>query len=269
MDMQQFEHRLCAKFVDAIRRTGRALIIPDEPEDIRVVDTPHDCVCEENGMRINIELTEAAIPHVSIVETQRQQYLEKIKTEIVSLAPQLAGLYIQLSLHCGPHRLPKPSTTCGRKLIASYSNTLKNSLVDLHDLPLNRLFAKRWLLKEYPCEYLAYRFAPAASGYGVIVRSDGGISTLNGEVEGSLPRAIEHKIDKLYAKPESARLWLVVYHIHVAIAYDDQKTYDQSRELLERSDHPFDEVWYFYPLARGAHGCCPVQIWPRPSAKVR
>lgn len=80
-------------------------------------------------------------------------------------------------------------------------------------------------------------------------------------MEESLPDAVERKIDKHYAKPDDAKLVLVVYHSWAGIAYRETEPYERSRNLLAQGKHPFDEVWYFVPLAGDVHGC-PVQIWP-------
>lgn len=254
------EHRVCKKFVGAIRRTGRKLTDPWPTPD-----GPHDCVCREDGVDVEIQLTEAAIPRVSAVETQREQYTAGIRSEITHLAPSLTGLQFQLELGDGISRLPRPGTPSGRKIIASFADALDNTRVGLNALAVNHFLTRRWIVRDSKCGYVAIRFAPPSSGAGATVRTAGGITMLGDEMEESLPEAIARKIAKRYTKPSTAKLWLVAYHVHCGLAYNDQKPYEKSHRLLEQSGHPFDEVWYFVPLAGEADGCHPVQIWPNRS----
>jgi hypothetical protein len=82
-------------------------------------------------------------------------------------------------------------------------------------------------------------------------------------------RAIEKKVKKRYTRTRTTTLWLVVYHNAIfGVPNDDEAPIDECRRLLERSKHPFEEVWYFRPLPYEAFGTHPVQLWPKPSASL-
>jgi hypothetical protein len=75
-----------------------------------------------------------------------------------------------------------------------------------------------------------------------------------------LPAAVQSKIDKRYAKPASAKFWMLAYSVDTLLSKDDPDIVE-SRRLLETSTHPFDDVWFLYPYAEKDLGAL-VHVWP-------
>ncbi len=256
-DKSQLELRICKKFVQALRRLGRDLSDP-----ISTSDRPHDCMCKEDKLEVAIQLTEATIPRIAQAQNMREQYASRIRENLTALADRLSGLRIQLQLGDDVRRWPRPDSVKGWKIITSFHDSMVGSVDELAVLSVNHFFPKRWTVVGFRCGYSAIRLAEPSPSVGPSVHHAGGIATFENEMEESLPKAIKRKLDKHYAKSAEYRLFLVVYQTQGGIAYTETELYTRSRKLLGLIDHPFDEVWYFVPLAGDACGCRPVQIWP-------
>lgn len=259
-DKSQRELCICKKFVGALRRVERKLSCP-----VSISGGPHDCMCSENDMDIVIQMTEATIPRVAAVQSLRQQYATRIQAEVAPLATDLVGLLFQLQLGGGFTVMPGPNTPIGRRVIGSFRKAITPVFNDLDQLEVKYFLPRRWTVDGLQCGFVAIRFASRLSGIGPIIRHDGSITTDPGEMEESLPNSIQRKLAKRYAKPTEGKLFLLAYDLHGSIACERQEPdpYRRSRELLRQWNHPFDEVWYFVPLAGDANGCAPIHIWPR------
>lgn len=82
-----------------------------------------------------------------------------------------------------------------------------------------------------------------------------------GENRNFTTQAIRSKIDKRYARARNARFWLVLFASDTLPLSLNNPDFLSAQNLLKTSPHPFDEVWYIYPLANHDYGAV-LQVWP-------
>ena len=78
-------------------------------------------------------------------------------------------------------------------------------------------------------------------------------------LETLLSRAIEGKLNKNYPRYQNGRLWLLAYSYDPRILQPEAIA--QAKVLLESRQHPFDEVWCFFPYAAQDLGAIE-KVWP-------
>jgi len=69
-------------------------------------------------------------------------------------------------------------------------------------------------------------------------------------VRSQLKEVIHKVIDKQYQPITGVRLLLLLYERFWLPRFTDDEAVQLAQNELKVSEHPFDEVWYFYPLAK-------------------
>jgi hypothetical protein len=258
-EKSQLEMAICRKFVHALRRShARVLSEPEKCAPRSVAD----CRSTDGQVQIDIQVTEVVDNVQASIHNDLRTYAERISLAIADVLPQFCGLSI--TLYGGEQtRYPPPGSADGRRIIGSFRENFLSGCDRLCGQKLGVLFMEKWVVEpgQWICGYYGHRFGLAESGRLPSLRFSQAYTSYPGEQAVLLPKTIQRKLDKRYARSRDARLILIAYQVLGApcIESDIPDAFERSRSLLSKQVHPFDEVWYFFPMA-GTGGCAS-PIW--------
>lgn len=262
-DKQQLEQQICKKFVECLRRQGRTVSDPS-PDSTG----SHDAFYTEDGHLVCVELTEVICPRHAEIRSLRGQYTDRVSDALDSARADLNGLKIELELvdEYQFDRWPKAGSRRGREILHRFKEELLAMRQKLIGLPQGHFDSKRWTVgrDKLRCGFMATRVAPAGSGIRPEFRCSEVIGYTTEEIHELLPTAIGKKINKNYSPQADGKLILLVYQVlgSPLAEHHEPEPFVRARELLNGVSHPFDEVWYLFPMAGDAHGCVSL-VWQR------
>lgn len=229
-----------------------------------------DLTCrDEHGELIKIQVVEVINQELRQVMDMRSDYLNYLAKEYAEVFEVFRGCRITLADSGDPPYLPSIKTEAGRACAQQLADWLSGIGGEIQTLQCKKMRVLK--TKVGPSEreisvaversdpfsgetQVGFEWGGAGPGY----RAD--------EPRGLLPTAIGHKIKKNYSKPNET-FWLLAYSTDTIYLEDDPDIV-ASRALLDTSEHPFDDVWYFYPYNNKNLGAIE-RIWPtkiRPKA---
>jgi len=279
---EETEEIIAQKFVRVLNeRFGRKCSKPTKNMDSNFPD----CYCKEDGQSVGIELgqvtSEADAEHYQKGHDYSIAICQAIRQKPGNKLAALQGLHIKISLEDTDQELPPKSE--GHQLSSSLAELLLSRLSDLQRLKLGHLLAIRWqgqtsrmsrsLRKRflsnaqdhgqksqmeaawkkqspYPLHLAmeAYRYAlPSAASAPLIEFAPRGESP--DKIRVQLKESVRKKIDIHYQPITGVKLLLLLYERFWLPRFADGEAVKLAQNELKASKHPFDEVWYFYPIA--------------------
>jgi hypothetical protein len=159
--------------------------------------------------------------------------------------------------------LPKVNSGAGQACLRYLAQFLRSVAKDVHTLQVGKI-RNRWATTPRPERKIwvaVERRLPPGEPVRLELHWEGGGPGQRTDVSrGLLTEAVRLKVSKCYAKPTTAKFLLLAYSIDTILdQYDPDVT--EARQLLDTTKHPFDEVWYIFPVAQKAF--CPlIKVWP-------
>ena len=161
------------------------------------------------------------------------------------------GCQVSLVDSGDPPYLPKFNSKNGRECVRHLAEDIQNVGAEIHTLEPGKIRSRNTRTRdpERDIAVVVERFCPAGESIRAEFDWTGAGPSYGSDISrGLLPAAIRSRIDKRYAKPASARFWLLAYSVDSLLVEDDPDI-AESRRLLDALSHPFDEVWFLYPVS--------------------
>lgn len=168
------------------------------------------------------------------------------------------GIVITVATALDAVPLPKLSSEEGIEALSSIVSLLRDEAQSISSLPLGHFRSRKRTIANqdvsFVFDHLASPNAPAEIHWQPAL----GLSPPGGTR--FVTQTIANKIQKRYSKPKNA-FWLLVFGTDTEPPHQASPDYLEARQLLATATHPFDEVWYIWPLANQDAGAI-LQIWP-------
>jgi hypothetical protein len=244
---------IAEKFVAILRRTEQRELNQLERLD---PDRP-DFLAREGSRAIELELIEITEPRTERKRATQQSFAQGISELVRDLFPHWDGLEIQL--HDGYQSVPYPPVRSrqGKRLVEFIAQCLRSAATNFEVMAPGHQQIYEWQNApgQVTVAALVTRVSPSGSGRPVTLRYSGTFPTTVDEVQSRLSRTVGKKLSKHYARDPSRSYWLLAYELGFPSVWTTRgRAVDLARELLGAEDHPFDEVWYFYPLPEAGDG---------------
>lgn len=243
-----------------------------------------DCYCTEDGQSVGIELEEvtggADAEHYQKAHSYSRAIIQELSDDLASLQ----GLHIAIFLADTNQELPSVKSNEGRQLPCSLAKSLLSRLSELQRLQRSRQLKINWegqtshmsrslrerflsALQDHKLKqqlevtwkkqthhplYLtmvARRYEPSSSASAPLLVEFGPRGESPEIIRDKLKEAVRRKIGKQYRPGSSQKLLLLLYERFWISRFGDKEAVRLAQNELKVSKHPFDEVWYFYPIA--------------------
>lgn len=225
---------------------------------------PADLTCHfSNGTPIKVQIVEVIDQRLRELRRMRSSYRDALVEILGEKLHLFSGCRISLVDSGDPPYLPSVSSGEGRECLYLLAKHIGEVGTEIHTLETMKIRNRRTptIHPERSVGILVERFVPAGKDVpSEFLWTGGGPSHRTDIPRGLLPAAVQSKIDKRYAKPASAKFWLLTYSVDSLLSNEDPDI-AESQRLLETSRHPFDEVWFLYPYAEKDLGIL-VHVWP-------
>ncbi|MEX1255896.1 MAG: hypothetical protein WEE64_16315 [Dehalococcoidia bacterium] len=225
----------------------------------------HDyCACE-GDRQIEIQVVEVLNSDHAAKRALQQEYTRGIRASLEDIWDGFAGIDIQLNDGYQEPAWPTITKRAGKAAQRMMDFIVKNLRACLPALQL--LAVGQYRLYRWEPEFGVYevgafcrRFAAHASGRAGSIGCSGSFPQSTDTAEALLAGAVQRKVDKHYAKPSRASLWLLAYG-NVGQAVVEGRAAALAKDILAKSQHPFEEVWYIFPYPDEDLGSIE-RIWP-------
>jgi hypothetical protein len=252
---QDRECAIVRKFIGAMAHFEHRVLSPPTPGD-----EPADCLTQEGNQKIGIQVTDVVkFDHVHMRGTQHK-YSEHIRKLLSDCYSEFNGLSITLHYRAQTPSHPPINSKEGARLARLVAEKLRASIPGLKKWGIGQQAAYRWLegSNDYHAFAFIQRLTPFDSGKTAPLEFSGNFPHLDAHLV--LTRAIEKKLAKNYSPFPNGRFWLLAYGDEPFLIEDDAVANAKSL-LNSHMQHPFDEVWAFFPYAAQELGF-PRKIWP-------
>lgn len=251
---QDREYAIVRKFIGAMAHFEHRVLSPPTPGE-----EPADCLTQEGDQRVGIQVTDVVkFDHAHMRGTQNK-YSERIRELLSDCFSELNGLSI--TLH---NRAQEPSCTPinsreGARLAQLVAEKLRASIPELKEWGIGQQAVYRWSegSNDYQAVAFIQRLTTFDSGKTAPLEFSGNFPHFDAHLV--LTQAIKKKLAKSYSPFPNGRFWLLVYGDEPFLVEDDAVAHAKS--LLQSREHPFDEIWAFFPYAAQGHGF-PRKVWP-------
>jgi hypothetical protein len=218
---------------------------------------------DEQGLLIKIQVVEVINQNIRKLREMRKDYREYIIANHGTIFEALRGCTVKLVDDGNPPYLPNIKTQDGRDCASQLVEWLSDLGKDIKSLECKKIHRRKITLVPHQREVSVkierlYPFDNNAKFY--FKWSGSGPSWRADKPRNLLPTAIENKINKHYSKPEEP-FWLLAYSIDTWYYEEGDPDIQKSVTLLNETEHPFDEVWYFNPCVNINLGSI-IHIWP-------
>ena len=257
-DKKEREFLIGTKFLGALRRMGENYHdLISEPEQY----SHRDLICKDvHGNQVDIQVTKIVDNYKLSLEIMRQSYKEAIQEEAKELLISFRDFYLFISDPCIEKHLPDIKKKDGQRCKIEIIQALSELSIEIQSLKKGEKITRDILVgkkkkslniacfrhndKTLPKEWLfqwsaAYVGSPEDAIY--------------------LTLTIAKKIRRSYPKPGN-EFWLLVYNTDAPLV-KEYKDFDYARDVLNKIQHPFDKVWYFYPIPYEEDGEV-IKVWP-------
>ena len=258
-EQEPLEAALGAKFQGSLERLHGIVLTPrqerSEPADLSY-DLP-------DGTALDLQVVEVVDRNLRAVTDMRTSYAAAAQVSLGDRLQIFSGCQLTLVDSGEPPYLPPAHSEKGQCCLAQLVSHIETVGSEVSSLQVGheRLWATVVGEADRSVALVVERFAPTGDGPGPELHWSGaGPSYPTKSSRGFLTAAIRAKVNKRYAKPDSAQFWLLAYSIDVLILPGDPDI-GEARQELERSNHPFDVVWFLYPYANQTGGSL-VRVWP-------
>jgi hypothetical protein len=229
--------------VESIRKAA------SEPADVEVTVA--------GGSVIEVQVAEivdrVSAQHKSVTDA----YVAALVGQHSGLLQQFAGRVITVVTEMNAPALPRVETEPGNASLQAILDILTTEAPIVRDLPFGKwrtrkVFAANqelWLIFDVARDESAAAQLHWQPSIRSNVRTNFAAETIAG------------KLAKHYSKPTN-RFWLVVFGTDTMPPLESSDDFSAAQSLLGSVEHPFDEVWYIWPLADQDAGAV-IQLWPR------
>lgn len=241
------------KFAEAMAHFHQQTLInlmPSEGQD--------DFTCQrEDGTTVRVQVVEAVDQLMWRLEEQRKSYSERLLPEVAQL---ISGCRLTIVDMGHKPTLPpigsKEGLCCLKELVAHIHE------LGVDDLPVGKRRVRKCSVGSLRISIVldCERFAPSESNLPMQLHWSGGWVIIDDERRSIIADTIAKKIQQHYSKPRE-EFWLLVYSRDV-LATEESPEITEAVGLLKQTQHPFDEVWFFFPYSNRKLGHL-VRIWPR------
>jgi hypothetical protein len=220
-----------------------------------------DFLTYEGAHHVGVEVVEVLDVDNAKKRAIQEQYEHHLHTLIVGFCSELAGLSITIVDQYQEPRFPPLNSRRGQQLAQSLADNLQSLIPRLRHLPVGCLLVIQWQCGgNQPQSGAAIkRLTSFESQQPPALGFSGNFPTSVNNAQTLLLRAIEGKLHKNYPRYQNGRLWLLAYSYDPCIL--QPKAIAQAKFLLESCQHPFDEVWCFFPYAAQDLGAIE-KVWP-------
>ena len=220
-----------------------------------------DFLTQEGAQPVGIEVVEVLNVDHARKRAIQERYEDHLRTLVEGFSRELAGLSITLIDHYQEPPYPPLNSKKGQQLALSIVNNLLSLIPQLRDLPVGRPFIVHWQQDANQPQTGAAirRLAPIGSERPPFLRFSGTFPDSIENTQSLLLRAVEGKLNKNYPPYQEGRLWLLAYGYDPCILEPDAIA--PAKALLQAHQHPFDEVWCFFPYAAQNLGAIE-RVWP-------
>ncbi len=218
-------------------------------EDLKKVEDSADLMCVgENEAEVRIQVAEVVWQKRRTIDNRRQTYLRKIEADISEVLELFSGYRLSIADAGDEPFLPPLKSKEGQAHLLDLVSKLKELGEGLATLADGKRRIRKWKIGSLQIMLVAdcERIAPQGE-YLPLVRWTGAYVYRDDERLSLIADEIKKKIKKGYAK-SSAEFWLLVYSVDILPKADDPEV-DEARKLLRSMQHPFDQVWFFFPYS--------------------
>lgn len=233
--------------------------------DLCLGTEPADLMCKSSdGYFVGLQIVEVINHQLRQLQHMRSSYREALAQTLGEELLHFNGCRISLVDSGDPPYLPQVTSTKGQACLGVLADHLLEIGKDIHTLEVGKIRSRRTktLSPEREVTVMVERILPAGEPVRLeFIWTGGGPSYRTDVSRGLLTHAVRSKIAKRYAKPALGRFILLAYSIDTLLQGGDPDV-EESRSILETSQHPFDDAWFIYPYANMELGSL-VQIWHR------
>lgn len=159
--------------------------------------------------------------------------------------------------------LPKVNSAAGQACLRHLAEFLRSIAKDVYTLQVGKM-RNRWTTTpslERKIWVSVERRLPPGEPVRLEFHWKGGGPAYRSDVSrGLLTSVVRLKVSKCYAKPTTAKFLLLAYSIDTLLDKDDPDV-TEAWQLLDTTKHPFDEVWYSFPIAQQDFSSL-IKVWP-------
>jgi hypothetical protein len=255
----ELELKVAQKFVNTLRRKN---IYLDDP---RPGVEPADLMCNTPiGQEIGLQLVEVVNEPLRQLQETRSTYQDSLRYALGADLHLFNGCLVSLCDSAKPHLLPKVESKAGQACLRHFTEFLRSVAKDVHTLQVGNIRHRRINTTD-PVRSISvtiHRRSPAGESARVTLYWSGGAPSYRVDISRDLlTGTVRSKISKYYAKPTIARFVLLTYSVDTHLEKDDPDV-TEAKQLLDTVKHPFDEVWFFVPIAQKDFGQL-IKVWPR------
>jgi len=229
---------------------------------VRQNDEPGDVVCQAaSGELIKIQVVEALDLLCRQLQERRDTYAQALADPSSGVLSLFNGCELTLTDQGTRPTLPPLKRTSGAVVFEEIRSRLQGFAQELRTLETGRIYVRKWTVgqQKVKVSVLCKYHAPVCSDVSGSLRWGGGrvFDDLHEEEGFFIRKAVRRKLAK-YAKPQE-EFWLLVYGADLPpfSIEDDQRA---TRHLLDNAEHPFDKVWFLYPVI-GSRGSDVRLVW--------
>ena len=255
---EDLELALGRKFIAALSHFNGIQFV-----DLTRGSEPADLACRfPDGTAVELQIVEVVDQQLRELQHMRSTYRDALVETLGADLRRFSGCQVLLVDSGEPPYLPDVTSKKGRECLRLLALHIQDVGADIHTLQPEetRLQETRTRDPERDVAVVVERFEPSGESIPFAFDWTGAGPSYRRDVSRDLlPAAIRSKISKRYAKPESARFWLLTYSVDSLLGEGDPDI-AESQRLLEALGHPFDEVWFLYPYADRELGML-VHVW--------
>lgn len=224
---------------------------------------PADLSCHAaDGTKIDIQIVEVVDRQLRAVSRMRSSYAMAIEHSLGDQLNVFRGCRVSLVDSGDPPYLPAVRSKAGEQCVSSLAEHIRNVGAEIGTLAVGSIRSRKTKVGTIgrSVGVLVERFLPFQEGAPLDFLWTGGGPAFRTDISrGLLTAAIRSKMHKRYAKPTSAKFWLLAYSIDILLHEADLDV-TESRDELSNREHPFDAVWFLFPYASKPLGAL-LRIW--------
>lgn len=222
-----------------------------------------DIVCEsEDGSTIEIQVAWTGDDNIRQLREMRDSYVNVIANEHLEVLKAFHGCNVDLVDTGDPPYLPRVKTIEGQRCLDELVSGLMNIGSQIDTLQVGKISGRKLNIGPDRREIgvICERLPSTNNDMPCSIRWTGSLPVYGGDGRrNTLSETVLKKINKSYAKPEN-EFWLLIYSTDLPLT-DTDPDISSAQEILNKSEHPFDIVWYLHPHPNLERGIL-IKVWP-------